>query len=641
MKKEEILEAGSIVNEQFLKNENYKVQIGCVREAQRAVDFYESRAFQNGAEIVNKQGKVQLEKPNMNMVKFHVDGKQANILAKSWKYNFIVNNEMLTTKKVSQFAEFQLKEMNFKEKTKTMVKDGLLKGTYCVYFYWDEDAIGELGTIKGALRCNVIDFNDVAVADPTIKDVQEQDWVIIRSRETVKNVRQNCTTLSEEDKEKFITPNSLTAIYKKTAEQNDDMITTYLKFFRQDGEVYFQSFTDTIALTEPTPLNPYVNIKEMRKKKDEVTDYPEVEIDFENHSFQEINKEKPIPNIKANLYPIEIGSFNEREKSIYGLSDVIDIIPNNRLVNKLISMNALHVMKTVINTIVAKQGALGNQVIDPTKIGQVLTDYTPYGTQGFYTLNQSTLPTTFYEMATSIFDFTTTLARTKDLVTEEAIQKDLSGVALQQVVSEQNKPVQQQQDSLWNSLAKIGKILEMFYKLFYRNARYTYFASDADRAKEIEEKVLKDYDDTSYLQEDVFNGEDYINTPFTIQVEVGEGSRYSEVMTQQILNDFYKSGTYSNLTIDQKLQYFMMIDKNMFSKKDEMIRLLEQEKNSQIEQLKAMNEQLTAQNQQQAINIKSMYDEFSQKIDIYNAELAKAQNEVKTLKSSMKNNQNV
>ena len=41
------------------------------------------------------------------------------------------------------------------------------------------------------------------------------------------------------------------------------------------------------------------------------------------------------------------------------------------------------------------------------------------------------------------------------------------------------------------------------------------------------------------------------------------------------------------------------------------------------------------------VHIQILYDEFSQKIDIYNAELAKAQNEVKTLKSGMQNNKNV
>lgn len=645
-KLERYQEEAKLVKQQFEKNIQYKNKLNLTSDAEKCIDFYEGRMY-----VTNSTKP--FEKTKFNLIKFHVDGKQANILSKQWKFNFVVNNSMTSTKKVSEFAEFQLKEMKFKQHVKRAVKDGLLKGTYVFYFYWDEESVGELGMIKGGLKCQIIDFNDIALANPNNKEVQEQEWIILRSREKIKSIRDICTTLSEENKKIYIKPDTEINGYNVYKEQDDDMATVYMKFFKQDGEVYFQSFTSQITLTEPTALNPLINernIEEQIKKEKNVDKNQTIEeysTDNYNTINQDINNKQPEYDnkYKANLYPFEINTFNDREKCIYGISDVIDLIPNNKMINKLMNINSLYALKAVLNTIVAKKGALGNQIIDPTSVGQILTDYSAEGIQGFYTINQQSVPTQFFELASGMFDFTTTVNRTKELVTAEAIQKDLSGVAIQQVVQEQNKPVQQQQDTLWLSFEKIGKILEMFYKLFYKDVRYTYKYSEADRQLQLENDNLTNYDETTYLGEEIFNGRDYLDTPFTVQVEVGEGTRYSEIMTQQLLNEFYKSGTYSNLTIDQKIQYFSMTDKSMFSKKDVMLRLLNQEKNgiiqqqqTTIEQQQGTIEQLQKRIEQQAVNMKAMYEEFGSKINIYNGELDRLKNEAKVMENNSKTN---
>lgn len=640
MKIEELQRDANKAYSEWQNNVSYKNKLFIKEEAQRSIDFYEGRQYKG----VNK--KLPFEKPIFNLTEFIVDSKMANILSKQWTYNFIVNNSLLSTKKVSDFAKFQIKEMGLQKLNRKAVLDGLLKGTFIYLFYWDENAVGELGSIKGALKCEILDVNDIAVANPLERDIQKQKWVMYRSIETVEAAKKMCNTLNDEEKENYIKSDidSLIKNYDTSETQdNDALVTVYIKMWKQDNEVYFQKYTKEIALTKPVALNPKVNRKAIELSEKEQKERNDIyEKDESISKIMMTNKEEPENDIqfKANLYPIEMNFFRDREGSCYGRSDVIQIIPNNKMINQQVCMNMLYTMKASMNNWIVKKGALGTQKIDPTNPGQVLVDNTTNPAQwGIQQVNNQNIPTTSYELANSILELTKNVTRATDIITSEIVSKDLSGTAISQLQAQQDKPIEQYQNALWESLERIGKILEMFYKLFYHNARYTIEATKEQKESFASINNQNNYLDQTLLEEDIFNGEDYLNTPFTIQVEVGEGSKYSELMTLQILTDFYKSGTYSNLTIDQKIQYFTMLDRNMFGKRDEMLRLLKQEKDGIIAQLQAQNEQLQGQIQQQSINMEALYNEFKNKISIYNNELTRLKNESNL--NNIKNQQNV
>lgn len=635
---EEIQKQAKKVYSDWQTNVSYKDKLFIRQDAQRSIDFYEGRQY------IGVKKKLPFEKPVFNLVEFTVDSKLSNILSKQWNYNFIVNNSLLSTKNVSDFAKFQIKEMGLQKLNRKAVLDGLLKGTFIYLFYWDENAVGELGSIKGALKCEILDVNDIAVANPMERDIQKQKWVMYRSIETVEAVKEMCNTLSESQKNEYIKADGSSReknYVTSEVQDNEELCTVYIKMWKQDNEVYFQKFTRDIAITKPLALNPKVNKKalELEKEEQEETDNT-YEADIAVTKTMTTNKKEPDEEIKfkANLYPIEMGFFRDREGSCYGRSDVIQIIPNNKLINQEICMNMLYTMKTSMNTWIVKKGALGTQKIDVLNPGQVIVDNTTNPAQwGVQQVTNQTIPTTSYELANSIFELTKNVTRATDVLTSEVVSKDLSGTAISQLQGQQDKPIEQYQNALWESLERIGKILEMFYKLFYHKAKYAIEATKEEKEKFAVEAQQEQYLNEVLLKEGEFNGEDYLNTPFTVQVEVGEGSRYSELMTLQILTDFYKSGTYSNLTTDQKIQYFTMLDRNMFSKRDEMLRLLDIEKKGIIAQLQQQNAQLQKQIEQQAINMQSLYDEFTNKVNIYNNELDNLRNNVNSL-SKVNNN---
>lgn len=639
IKLDELQNQAKKVYSDWQTNLSYKDKLQIRQEAQRSIDFYEGRQY------IGVKKKLPFEKPVFNLVEFIVDSKLSNILSKQWTYNFIVNNSLLSTKNVSDFAKFQVKEMGLQKLNRKAVLDGLLKGTFIYLFYWDENAVGELGSIKGALKCDILDINDIAVANPMERDIQKQKWIMYRSIETLEAVKEMCNTLSEEQKKEYIKADgsSRDKNYSTSEIQdNEELCTVYIKMWKQDNEVYFQKFTKDIALTLPLALNPKVNrkAKELEKEEQEESNNT-YEEDLTNRKSMETNKQKPDEEIKikANLYPIEMGFFRDREGSCYGRSDVIQIIPNNKLINQEICMNMLYTMKTSINTWLVKKGALGTQKIDVLNPGQVIEDNTTNPAQwGIQQVTNQAIPTTSYELANSIFELTKNVTRATDVLTSEVVSKDLSGTAISQLQGQQDKPIEQYQNSLWESLERIGKILEMFYKLFYHKTRYTIEATKEEKEIYASATNQEEYLNEVLLKEGEFNGEDYLNTPFTVQVEVGEGSRYSELMTLQILTDFYKSGTYSNLTIDQKIQYFTMLDRNMFSKRDEMLRLLDTEKKGIIAQLQEENAKLQKQIEQQALNMQSLYEEFTNKINIYNGELDNLRNSINSLQKKENNN---
>lgn len=639
IKLDELQKQAKKIYRDWQTNLSYKDKLQIRQESQRSIDFYEGRQY------IGVKKKLPFEKPVFNLVEFIVDSKLSNILSKQWTYNFIVNNSLLSTKNVSDFAKFQVKEMGLQKLNRKAVLDGLLKGTFIYLFYWDENAVGELGSIKGALKCDILDINDIAVANPMERDIQKQKWVMYRSIETLEAVKEMCNTLSEEQKKEYIKADgsSRDKNYSTSEIQdNEELCTVYIKMWKQDNEVYFQKFTKDIALTLPLALNPKVNrkAKEIEKEEQEESNNT-YEEDLTNRKSMETNKQKPDEEIKikANLYPIEMGFFRDREGSCYGRSDVIQIIPNNKLINQEICMNMLYTMKTSINTWLVKKGALGTQKIDVLNPGQVIEDNTTNPAQwGIQQVTNQAIPTTSYELANSIFELTKNVTRATDVLTSEVVSKDLSGTAISQLQGQQDKPIEQYQNSLWESLERIGKILEMFYKLFYHKTRYTIEATKEEKEIYASATNQEEYLNEVLLKEGEFNGEDYLNTPFTVQVEVGEGSRYSELMTLQILTDFYKSGTYSNLTTDQKIQYFTMLDRNMFSKRDEMLRLLDAEKKGIIAQLQEENAKLQKQIEQQALNMQSLYEEFTNKINIYNGELDNLRNSINSLQKKENNN---
>lgn len=632
------------IKKQFDDCTQYKESKGILKGAKRAVDFYEGRQW------LDIKTKAPIEKPTVNIIQNMVDDKKASINSKIFKINYSVSGDEISTKNVTRFAEYQMKEMGQSTLERRGAQDGLLKGTFIWYFWWNEDKVGLNGATEGALEGALADLSNVAVSNPTEKDEQKQEYIIIRSRQSVKSVREACSILNEEEKKKCILPTNYVPMYTKDTEQmNEENTYVYLKFFRQDNEVYFTKSTDDIVFQEAISLNPMTNyLAEQEKiKKDRLdngTDKDLYKVDGVNRGMMstpdDYTEEEMIENkMKATLYPVVFCSLIERDNCIYGISFAEQVIPIQKVINQMILTTTITAMKHPMPTIVVKEGALGTQQLDLSKAGGMIVDRSPQGVEGIKVLNTGSVPTSHYELAQSLISLTKDVYRANDVLNDgRNISSGMSAIAIQQLTAIQEKPVAQWQEALSVAIEKEARILEMFYKLFYRNKTFSYKMSDA----ELLESQMTDgqpvdpsiVNGMSNYQYGMFNGADYLDTPFNVIVEVGEGAKYSELMLTSTLETLFLNGVIANLSPEDLMMYIELIPDYVFPKKNEFKLLVKQKQNSLNAQLQQQNMQLQeqlAQMQQQyqtdmgkaKAYTQSLTDEYTSKINQYNETLKK------------------
>ena len=624
------------IKTEFNNCNSFKEAKGILRDAKRAVEFYEGRQWDE------YKGKISIEKPVMNFIQNTTDGKAASILQKTYKPIFIIDDDKASSDTVTKFSEWQMKEMNQEDLNKRMVYDGLIKGTYIVYFYWDEDSIGQAGSIEGALNAITIDIQDFAVANPNEKDVQKQEWIIIRSRESLKSVKESATAVSEQEIEDIVHPNSFESYYKNDIEQGgEEMVTVYLKFFRQNGEVYFEKSTDEIVFQEPRSINPLTNLEVMRKKQENEKEKPNnLEATDDVYEQDAVNREMMASDLEneytveeqmrnkfmARFYPVTVDSFIDRNNCIFGCSFTAQLIPIQKSVNQLITTQLISAAKQSMPTIVVKEGALGSSTIDMSKAGGVLIDRYQGG-DGIKVLNTGSMPTAHYELAQSLITLTKDVWRASDVLDDgRNIPSGMSGYAINQLLQIQDKPIAQWQQVLSRTIAKEGRILEMFYKLYYRNKTFSAKLSDAELLKT---NPNGDLNDLAHSVTDTFNGADYLDTPFSVTIEVCESAKYSEVMLTTTLETLFLNGTIEKISPEYLMMWTELVPDWVFPKKDEFRTLLKQKMDGLISQLQQQNAQLQQMLQQSAAMQTAMKQEFSQKIEAQNAQLKQASNLVR------------
>ena len=639
---DDLQQEAQVIYKQFEAGQNFKDSKGILTQANRAVDFYE------GNQWGDFKGKLPFEKPSANIIQNVIDGKAASINQKIFKINFVIDNDNLSTNTISKFTDFQLKEMQHEEIILAATYEALIKGTGIWYEYWNEDKEGVLGNIEGALEASIIDLEDIVFSNPNEKNVQKQEWIIIRSRESVKFVKDVCEILSDEEKDEFIVSDDINSKYRNNIEQKDEeMVYSYMKMFKKDGEVYFEKATQNIVYQEPRSLNPMTNEKNIKKTKKELEEDTQNDVYEDLYEKDSVNRhtmqfasdndltedEAMDKKYKANQYPINVLTFLERNNCIFGISFAAQLIPQQKLINQLIAANTLCAIKQAQPSVLVKAGALGTANVDFSKPNGIITDYSGYGVNdAIKLLSGGTVPTAQFELAQAMISMTKDVYRANDILNDgRAIANGMSGTAISQLNSIKDMPIAQWQQKLSRVIAREGKILEMFYKLFYHNKRFSFELSDSELL-DVTETFKQNNPNMSesevsnvmsHSQSGIFNGEDYLDTPFNVTVEVGETSRYSELILSATLETLFLNGTISNLSAEDLMMYAELVPDYMFPKKNEFKRLLVKKQNSIVMQLQQVIEQQQQQLQEQQMQMQSMQQAFTERTNQYNEQLSK------------------
>ena len=529
---------------------SYQKALGIDSQIKTNVDYFEGRQWPAPTENTKN-----MPRPVVNVIKMIVRNKKSGVLATKVKLNFRSDKDPEKATELTAFNEHVEKEMEMSRHRERMVMDGAIKGNGILHFYWDAEARGMTGNSIGGLRCELIDPRNIFFANPNCKDEQKQKWILIASRVELEAVK----ALAEPGVDKnLIQADDHGGLHEEKEQEGSDLCTVLTRYFRINGEVYFERATKEVPLHKPVSLTPRAE-----RAKSEDSDAAELGVPDAADKREEA--------YVARLYPIVNYTYEERDNSIFGLSEVEGIIPNQKSINFLLGMQLLAVQNQAWGKYIVEADALRHQKVT-NQPGQVLVDYSKKG-NGIRKMTEQAFSQMPMQLVDSLLDATRTVTGSTEVMTGETIGSNQSGAAIAQLQSQALKPVEDLRKAFWHACEKGGLIVEQFYKLYYENKPYLYEENDEEK-------------------EGVFNGAEFQNLDFSITVEAGGGTQFSEAMTINLLEMLFTRGqidlsTFIDLYPDSAMPFKGTLKK----------RLQEREEQQSV-QLQAALEQAQGQIQQ-------------------------------------------
>ena len=582
---------------------DYQHASGLYKKLPEYVRFYEGNQWPAPTENTKN-----LPRPVVNMVKMICRNKISAILSARVRLVYAATRREVDMEAFNRFSDYIVKEIGQEALDKQAVHDGIVKGTYVYHYYWDAEARGRTGVELGGLRCEVIDPLSIFFANPREPDEQKQKWIMIAMREDVESVRAKADKDADLD---AIVPDEATDEnhYDVAEQEGDDLCTVLVRYFRKDGEVYCEKATKSAIVNKAFPITPDVE-GAMRDIERQTASAGERTVE-DAGPYKENAEGMDAPNgaspddasgeavtlrpkgTKAHLYPIVVGSYEKREGSIFGLGEVEGMIPNQKAINFNLAMLLLNAQQMAWGKYIVHKDALKDQVIT-NEPGQTIIDYTGSG-QGIKKLVESGASQQPFQLIDTIMQLTRSVTGSTEVMTGEMLGANMSGAAIAQLQSQAQQPIEELRDSFWLVKEKQGKVLAQFFKLFYRDAEYSY-----EEEVHYEAKLPTDMPTPvpdvrkKQVMHATFTGTDYDGVEFDVTCEAMSGTKFSTAGDINVLDVLFAKGAISLPT------YIKAYPDDALSNKSKLLELIEAEKGDREMQLQQQLEQTQAQLAQSA-----------------------------------------
>lgn len=562
-----------------------KATVEGTRETQLWKDYQNARAYQSSIGLTSKlplyvrfyegdqwakptKRTQNLPRPVINIVKMICRNKKSAILSTAVRLVYESENDKVDVDKFNHFASYIQKELGQEALDKKAIGSGVKKGSYFYHYYWDSEARGKDGKaqIEGALRCELIDPLNIFFSDPCETDEQKQKWIMIASRESVDSVRAKCDRDVDPD---MIGEDTSDDPYASKEQEGSKLVTVLTRYFRHNGEVYIEKGTRKSVINKPFPLTP--NMESARAALEGVADAPNNSLP-DKDSGAEL---RPV-GVRAWLYPIVVGNYEERDKCIYGLGEIEGLIQNQRSINFNIAMMLLASQENGWGKYVVAKDALQGQAIT-NEPGQVIVDYSKAG-NGIKRLSDVNLPSSPMSIVETLTQMTRSVTGSSEVMTGETIGANMSGAAIAQLQSQAQMPVEDLRESFWMVKEKQGRILAQFFKLFYEDKEFSFAPEEARQEGERGE-----------YKHEHFNSSEFALADFDVVVEAVGGTKASVAGDISALDTALSNGGISLLT------YFKLYPKDALSNRSEIIKFLSTQEANQTMILQTQIQQLTEQ----------------------------------------------
>nr|DAI63186.1 MAG TPA: portal protein [Caudoviricetes sp.] len=507
----------------------YQRKLRMKETCEQCVDFFEGRQWPAVTERTKN-----MPRPVINIIKFIVNGKKANILSSKISAVYkplIYSQEMsqVATEGATAFTNFAThirKEIKQEDLDDKAILDGLKKGTYIFHYFWDRESKSGLAKFDGGLNGQIIDPLNIVFANPKQKDEQKQKWIIIQSRENVQTLKKiaESNDITAQEIELIEADEDSQKNYDYEEQDGEEYATVLTKYFRKNGEVYYLKTTKNMIVQPETPLTP--NASDILLNMDEQGKT--------NEDTEAVDIDKPEQtDFKISLYPIVVGAHEEREKSIFGIGEVEQLIPTQKAINFDYAMMQMASQNMGFPKVLMRPRALQGKVITNTP-GEIITDYSP-NFDGIRYMNPPAFSTTPLTMADKLLEVTRTVTGATEVANGEVLGKNMSGSAIVALQTQAKVPIEDIQKRFWRVHEKIAKIWEQFFKAYYTfDTQYTVENSNGQ-------------------QLNTFNGTQYQQIDFETTVDVGAGSAYSESLSINLLESALQRG---DITFDDYIELY-------------------------------------------------------------------------------------
>lgn len=512
------------------KGLSYQRKLGLKETCETCVDFFEGRQWPQATEKTKN-----MPRPVINIIKFIVNGKKANILSSkiSAVYKPLIYNKQtsqIATQGASSFTNFAThirKEIKQEDLDDRAILDGLKKGTYIFHYFWDKESKTGMAKFDGGLNGQIIDCLNIVFANPKQKDEQKQKWIIIQSRENVQTLKKIAEKngISKAEIELITSDEEGQKNYEEEEQDGEEYATVLTRYFRKNGEVYYIKSTKDMIVQEETPLTPdaekvKLEINEDTNKTNE--DIEAVDIDKAEHT-----------KYKMTLYPIVVGSHEEREKSIFGIGEVEQLIPTQKAINFDYAMMQMASQNMGFPKVLMRPRALQGKTITNTP-GEIITDYSP-NFDGIRYMSPPTFSSMPLTIADKLIEGTRMVTGATEVANGEVLGKNMSGSAIVALQTQAKVPIEDMQKRFWRAHEKIARIWEQFFKAYYRFD--VPYSVESENGQEVNS----------------FNGSIYQNMDFETTIDVGPGSAYSESLSINLLEQALQRG---DITFDDYIDLY-------------------------------------------------------------------------------------
>ena len=601
----------------------------------------------------------------MNIIDLMVRNKASRLNGTPLYLTFTADDNNADCTALRRFDEYNRDKLHIDVENFQSAINGLVNGTEIVFLRWDKDDTSYRGIYKGGLKMEHIDPRCFAVANPNILDVQNQEWVMFWKDESLGELERIVEAKSKKEKDEKIEMLRAEARKSYPDDIHDDkdilshaLVRVYTRYFRKNGEVFFELSTDTVDIFAfPHPLSTriskaistkLVEEKEKNTKKAEdggdgnvenkVIDY---DIDFEdmilNIDADKILSEEEYKNEKEkfSLFPFAVFRPIRVNNNFYGRSDVASIANIQLAINFTYSMLCQIMQNTAYNPILAKPDALNGQVVT-NEPNQVLYDWsrTTNG-WGVKFLETQPMPNGMLTIVDNMINTTRVVYGFSEVMDGSIQNQDMSGFAVQQMIQQSNAPIEQQQKIFWEFNVDMAEIRLMFYKHYVDTAKYTFEMSDGEYSKEeqarkiIYNKLLNgeklasnpnatidEYKNPVHKIQTREINKDTLKYSFDISCKAMQGLQESAMVQQQTFDNILLNGGLQNADPEALalwLQASPSISQNV---KDEVGRIIDNYKNSELVKCKQQNQELM-QKLQQAAQLISQLDASNKKATLF------------------------